>query len=391
VSHDVIRDEYLANAGYDEWAVDAADDPSDEALFDLEKAGINITVKDAFAALLSAAAANMGRILFANVDADNKAGYLSGIFFSPLSCVNRLHAAVHSPTREYDLNTAYYVVAMSNTLHRFFKKSLDEARRFIKDPKSDTDEVVEIISTAVYGSYILRHTGRVFALEKWCEHHQEKSRAASDKGDVDETSSVDEAADDAESRLGHEASDDEQSVPMPPSSRVFGRETEEFDDSMSTASHSPSSGESVEGIVAGATPYFPTPATEHVESFTDFLVSTCTNVDGSIQPTMPQWTGQGDSAQLSKDYKNARAASSLHRKAAKSLYPISSKIAGLVLETDRKGRREEVVTLVRDFLSDLVSDELGCDLKPNQVSLSECVRVRTCVYAQTLYHVLHQR
>ncbi len=263
-------------------------------------------------ALMHASVVNFARLLRLNLypskdnNNDHLVGYLSGPTFSALSSVTRLHS-VHSPVRSYDLNTLVYITAMNNTLQRSLDMSPAQVRAAMFG-KGLTDIKVKIMELAIFGTMIVRFTGRPLALEQFCEFQRDMEEGTG------ETSS--------------------QQTDAPPTS----------------------------------IPYFPTTEDEDVESFVNFLLCSCTDILGRVSNRMPSWTGSGDKGSIPPDLQKPRLFCSFLKIAAKNLPTLAKNLCDLA-EEDGDDRREKAVQAFKSFIeSYLQKDKINGSLfKANQV------------------------
>jgi hypothetical protein len=108
----------------------------------------------------------------------------------------------------YDLNTLFGTFASTNTLLYFHGLSIEKATEVVcrsdmeidclgqgnggidENEGNDEDLAREIISTVLFGSIIVRTTGRPWALEQWCNHYRTHQKtnvsenSHSESGDV---------------------------------------------------------------------------------------------------------------------------------------------------------------------------------------------------------------
>lgn len=228
--------------------------------------------------------------------------------------------SVHSPMRLHDLNTLTCLAAIRNTLAPLH--GTPEAARKVVEIGGEED-AVSVMEIPLFGACINRITGRPFALEQWCKQRlKEVSKGAAD------------AAVAASS-----------SRPMP---------------------------------------FYPTPTADDVSSFTEFMLRTCTDSAGNIEPSMTQWTGGGDAASIPPDLKKPRLFGTFVRSAsmtisepARSLVDLARKArtASSGGKSGNKGEiRESAVQVCKAFIESHLQKHRvrGSLFKANQVSAVDC-------------------
>lgn len=337
VSPQDIQHEYMAREGYKEWIPGNEDDAEK---VELQGKGVNITLDDAYAALLSASVANFFRMTYANIDDENCAGYLFGSQFDKNFCVNRTRS-VHSPLRLYDLNTLFMWSSTKNTLVNNLGLTFEQATTCLEE--GSEDEAVDVAMLVLMNSILVRMLGRPFAMEQWGHHRNReihKSHANPGTAGSQNPAAAHVTIDSADAAGASSAT---RTTPIP------SPNTDSVDRSM---------------------PYLPGADQEELKSFTDFIIATCTEANGTIQKTLLQWLGQGDAASIPKELKSPRSMTCFFTNMLTGpLRPLAVNIVRIIRD-DKEGKRERAVSQVSLAVNGLIRGLLESNLKPNQVRSS---------------------
>ena len=365
VPEETFLDEYFENESYRD-LISGQNTDEDRGCVISKHCGMKVSARNMFDACLHVAIANFCRMEYMNVyddgDENGAIGYLSGPEFASLLAVVRLHS-IHCFGRCFDLNTLTFILAAKNTIKAVTGLTLDEVRAEVE---AGTEKGIKALSTALFGSIITRMTGRPAALEAWAKHCHENDLSSSG-GSPTVTAAAATATGGGVSPIpGADISDDGAATAT--GGGVLGADIS--DDGAGETSTTASQDFELK---------YPTTDPVDVKSFTDYVLRTCTDSNGRVNPTMKGWTGQGDAASIPLDMKRPRpfcsfieqVADSIDDGLTKPLVDIARLEAGQGgVDSPGKTGRERALLKVKAFMEGMMQkDSLeGVHFKANQVS-----------------------
>jgi len=324
VSKEALRAEFFESKSYEDYI---ADGETNEDTTGKLKAGLNLPIASLFVALLHASVANFARMKRRNIyqeDGKQKVGYLAGEEFSKL-CVVASVASAHSPMRRYDLSVRFFVRCMRNSLqHRFGISTSQDLADKVRQLGDDATDIVEAV---LFGSLILRMTGRSCAIVEWCKHF-----------------------------LAQDAADDNNA----------GTNADDDDAGTNASAHPTRS-----------IPFLPSTEAREVASFTDFVERTSIQADGTMAPLMTNWTGQGDASSIPPDLKRPLLFCQYMKSTALAMKVVAARFIDILVvrgdsteeNTTNENPRDAAAKVCKDCIEEHLQKERlkGSDFKANQV------------------------